>query len=230
MFEASTRTLSVIIPLAPDETQWRGLLDQLADTLPDGAQVVLITAGEPIAQPAHWPNRLALQIHSSSPGRAAQMNQGAACANGEWLWFLHADSQLDADCVPKLLRFIARREVALGWFDLAFLRDGPRLMWLNALGANLRSRWLGMPFGDQGFILPARTFAALSGFDESARYGEDHLLVWAARHAGIPLRRIGARLSTSARKYREQGWWAVTSLHLRLTAAQAYAARRKDKT
>ncbi|MDR1989883.1 MAG: glycosyltransferase family 2 protein [Acidobacteriaceae bacterium] len=219
-------TLSVIVPLAPGEMAWRGLLDELSLALPDGAEVVLVSAGEPLARPDRWPDRLTFEIAISRPGRAVQMNHGAQRARGEWLWFLHADSQMSNDAVPKLLRFIARGEAALGWFDLAFLPDGPRLMWLNALGANLRSRWLGLPFGDQGFVLPASTFAALGGFDDTARAGEDHLFVWTARRAGIPLRRIDARLATSARKYRAHGWWTVTRLHLRLTATQARAARR----
>jgi hypothetical protein len=217
--------LSVIVPLAPGETEWRALLGQLALALPDGTEVVLVPANENIPRPVDWPDRLILRIEPCLPGRARQMNHGTASASGAWLWFLHADSRLSDACILKLLRFVAKGEMALGWFDLAFLPDGPRLMWLNALGANIRSRWLGLPFGDQGFVLPAQTFAALGGFDETARQGEDHLLVWAARRAKIPLRRIGARLLTSARKYRTHGWWATTYQHLRLTAAQALDAQ-----
>ena len=51
-------------------------------------------------------------------------------------------------------------------------------MQLNAAGANLRSRWLGLPFGDQGLVLPRASFERLGGFDPALRYGEDHALVW----------------------------------------------------
>jgi len=108
---------------------------------------------------------------------------------------------------------------SLGWFDLAFRPGGPPLMPLNAYGANLHSAWLGMPFGDQGFVIPARSSAALGGFEENAPYGEDHLLAGAARRAGIALRRIGACLFKSARKYERGGWAATTARHLWLTAA-----------
>ena len=111
---------------------------------------------------------------------------------------------------------------SLGWLDLAFRPGGPPLMRLNAYGANLHSAWLGMPFGDQGFVIPARSSAALGGFEENAPYGEDHLLAGAARRAGIPLRRIGACLLTSARTYARGGWAATTARHLWLTAAQAW--------
>jgi GT2 family glycosyltransferase len=190
---------------------------------------VIVPAGDAVAPPEDWPARLPLIIENSPPGRAKQMNRGARRARGDWLWFLHADSHLSSNCLPQLLRFVAREQDALGWFDLAFLPDGPGLMWLNALGANLRSRWLGLPFGDQGFVLPAHTFATLGGYDETIPDGEDHRLVWRARQAGVPLERIGATLTTSARKYREHGWWRVTRRHLQRTLAQAYDARTQGQ-
>ena len=97
---------------------------------------------------------------------------------------------------------------------------------MNAAGANLRARWLGLPFGDQGLLLPRACFEALHGFDEQAAYGEDHLLVWAARRAGLPLRHIPAVLETSARKYARHGWLRTTWRHWRLTVAQAWPAWR----
>jgi len=215
--------LSVIVPLGPDEVEWHRLVPQLGATLPHGSEVVIVTAGTPVPKPpADWPEHLGLRRSDGGAGRARQLNHGARLAEGEWLWFLHADSRLGPQTVPALLDFLARGEAALGWFDLAFRPGGPALMRLNAYGANLRSAWLGMPFGDQGFVILLRSFAALGGFREDAPYGEDHLLAWAAKRAGLPLRRIGARLFTSARKCERGGWAATTGRHLWLTAAQAW--------
>ncbi len=116
---------------------------------------------------------------------------------------------------------------ALGWFRLAFRDDGPRLTALNAAGANWRARWLELPFGDQGLVLPHHCFEALGGFDEEAPCGEDHLLVWAARHAGLPLHCIPAVLETSARKYARHGWLQTTLRHTWLTLAQAWPQWRR---
>lgn len=225
--DAERATLSVIIPLAPEEQEWRGLLQQLARVLPEGSDVILVSAGGVAGGAAEsWPQYRELHCYSSRPGRAAQMNLGASKAVGAWLWFLHADSRLENETADALARFIARDEPALGWFDLAFRPDGPSLTWLNGRGATLRARWLGLPFGDQGFVLPASSFAALGGYDEQASCGEDHLLVWAARHGGLPLRRIGATLTTSGRRYRQYGWAATTLRHLWLTAMQAWRGWR----
>lgn len=93
-------------------------------------------------------------------------------------------------------------------------------------GANLRARWLGVPFGDQGFVLRAAGFRALGGFDERASYSEDHLFVWTAREAGIPGPVAGA-VATSARKYARLGWARTTLLYWGLTFEQAWPAWRR---
>lgn len=225
-------TLSVIVPLAPGETEWRGLLAQLA-ALPAGSEVIVVYAGEPVAgrevgtqAPPDWPAQVRYRPCHAPAGRASQQNQGARLATGDWLWFLHADSRLRADSLDALRDFLATGRDAMGWFQLAFRDDGPRWMVLNARGANWRARRLGLPFGDQGLVLPRHRFEALGGFDEQARHGEDHLLVWAARRAGLPLQRIPATLETSARKYAQHGWLRTTLRHGRLTFAQAWPAWR----
>jgi len=220
------QSLSVIVPLAPGETEWQGLLQQLV-ALPAGSEVIVVRADdESWPAPANWPSRVRYRECHGVPGRARQQNLGAGLAQGHWLWFLHADSRLRPDTLAELQRSLAGGIDAMGWFTLAFRRDGPRWMVLNAAGANLRARWLGLPFGDQGLVLPKHCFEALGGFDERALHGEDHLLVWAARRASLPLRRIPATLETSSRKYAQHGWLATTWRHGRLTVAQAWTAWR----
>lgn len=164
---------------------------------------------------------------SAPAGRAHQLNAGIAAAQGDWLWLLHADSRLCADTLPALQAHLATGSRALGWFRLAFRDDGPGLTRLNALGANLRARWLGLPFGDQGFVLRRDDAERLGAFDPSLAFGEDHAWVWRARRIGLPLREIHGALATSARKYAERGWLRTTLRHLRLTAQQA---RQESRT
>ena len=192
--------------------------------------MLLLGADPARTKPASWHPGPALRPLPLQGGRAWQMNQGAARATGTWLWFLHADTRFTPATIPGLHRFIADPRPRIGWFDLAFRADGPWLTRLNAWGANRRSAWFGLPFGDQGLLLPAASFAELGRFPEDAPYGEDHLLVWAAHGAGVPVRRIGATLSTSARKYARRGWAGTTILHLRLTAIQAWGAWRANRS
>ena len=218
--------LSVIIPMGPGESEAQGLLDQLHE-LPDNSEVIIVKADNAgLRRPEHWPATLTCRGYVNGGGRARQMNLGARVAHGDWLWFVHADSRLLPQTLASLHEFIGQPHDALGWFDLRFRKDGPWLCRLNAWGANLRSRWCGLPFGDQGLILKRMRFERLGGFDESLECGEDHHLVWQAHARGLPVKRVAAPLATSARKYAEQGWFNVTLRHVRLTFSQATAAKR----
>jgi len=222
--DAALAKVTVVIPVGPGDTIAPELGLQL-DTLASHTRIRVVCASDAdaallrAATSAHPLPRW--EILTASPGRASQQNTGAAGVSTAYLWFLHADSRLAGDTLPALADFLARGEWALGYFDLRFLDDGPRWVRLNALGAWLRSRWLRLPFGDQGFVLPRAAFEDLAGFDPRLSSGEDHDLVWRARRADLPIRALRANLYTSARKYAERGWWRTTWQHLVATCRQA---------
>ena len=216
--------VSIVIPVAPGDDAWRSLLPDLASL--SGAEVIFAATHE-FATADRVIILAALDSESWSwlvtpRGRARQLNAGTRAASRDYLWLLHADSRFAPDTVPALHAALRAAPDALHYFDLAFLPDGPRMMSLNALGVRIRSRWLGMPFGDQGLCIRRATFDALGGFDERATYGEDHLFVWRARRAGIALRPTGGTLLTSARRYVDRGWLRTTLRHVWLTARQAF--------
>lgn len=214
---ADAPSLSIVVPVGPGDESWRDLVATLAPQFLPGEELVL-SATEP-RPPTGVPAAAAWL--RGPPGRARQLNAGAHGALGRWLWFLHADTLLPPDALPTLRERLASGAPALWYFDLRFRDDGPALMRLTAVGTLLRSRLLGLPFGDQGLALARDAFDALGGFPESAAYGEDHLLVWAARRGGLPVRSVGRPIYTSARKYRRGGWLRTTATHLWLTARQA---------
>ncbi len=220
--------LAVVVPIGPGERAWRGLLPELA-ALPAGARVVLVaTCREDLPGPNERTlGAVELVATTAARGRARQQNAGAETAARPWLWFLHADSRLAPTTLAALAAALGRVPGGLGYFDLRFREDGPPAVRLNAFGVWIRSRWLGLPFGDQGFFLARDVFARLGGFDASLSSGEDHALVWAARRAGVPLVPARAPLWTSARKYADGGWLATTARHVRWTAAQALREIRR---
>lgn len=178
--------VSIIIPLAPAETEQSKLLDDLKNV-----QTEIIC--------------------SSEYSRAKSMNAGALKTANDFLWFLHADSRLDQDALVKLEQSLSKNPNNLHYFDLAF--DGGGLPSINALGANMRSRFLGIPFGDQGFCLSKTNFDKIGGFPEDCSIAEDLLFLWKARRLGIQPNRIPATITTSARKYKKRGWLKLTVLY-----------------
>lgn len=184
--------ISIIIPLSVLETQQHRLLQDLSDIPRLKGEVIQCCKGT----------------------RAMSLNKGAAQACGEWLWFVHADSRITAANVQALQEQIKQRPAALQYFKLGFDKNPTQfgLTCLNAWGANVRSRLFGAPFGDQGLCIRRDQFKRLGGYSEIAPYGEDLLLVWKARKAGIKLNRIASTLRTSPRKYQDYGWLQLTLL------------------
>ncbi len=183
---------SVVVPLAAGDD----LSDALLAALPADMEIIAVRGGT----------------------RAASLNAGAASARGRFLWFVHADTRLAAGAIEALQQAAARDPDALLFFDLTF--DGPAVMELNAAGATLRSRLLRLPFGDQALCLGADLFGRLGGYPAVER-GEDHLLVWRAHRAGVPVRPVGAAVTTSSRRYVAKGWARTTARHVGLTVTQA---------
>lgn len=215
--------LSIIIPVGANETAWASLLKDLQSLSP-AAEVLLVGIE---SKPAGFDQFVARELPctsrwlQSAPGRARQLNYGAAHSTRAYLWFLHADSHIDDLALGQLRQALQDKPLAIHYFVLAFQPDGPRATRLNSWGANLRSRWLRLPFGDQGFCLSKAVFEALGAFNESVRYGEDHLLVWKAHQKGIHVAPIQAKIFTSARKYHTNGWFRTTCVHLWRTVRQA---------
>lgn len=196
--------ISIVIPVGPEEKALQALLENL----------------RPIEKEAEL-----IVVRGTS--RPKQLNEGARKATRDFLWFLHADSRLTPNTLAALLESLNKNPHALHYFNLRFLKDGPPLMFINEIGCWIRSQLMWLPFGDQGFCLSKPDFERLGGFPEDVSYGEDHVFVWRARQNGMKLKPTGARLETSARKYRELGWFHITKLYCRLWTRQARPEREK---
>ncbi|MCU0756742.1 MAG: glycosyltransferase [Xanthomonadales bacterium] len=224
------RGLSAVVPLAPGEAAWRRLLPQLgAQTAVDEILLVAVADADPgleaeVTKLAALRGRV--RVLRAPRGRALQQDLGARAARGRWLWFVHADTDLDPVSDVALARACGG-PAALYYFDLRFAGDGPRAMRVNDVGVWLRCRLFGLPFGDQALLMPAAVYRQLGGFEAEVGRGEDHALVWMAHAARVPVRPVGAAVSTSARRYAGAGWLATTLEHLRLTWAQARRFRRR---
>lgn len=102
-------------------------------------------------------------VMQSKPGRARQMNAGAARATGNVFLFLHADTLLPNDWTRIVQESLAQPGVVAGSFGFRIAEQfaGRRLVeWTT----NLRSRWFQNPYGDQTQFLRRALFEELGGF------------------------------------------------------------------
>ena len=214
------KNLSIIIPLAPEENAWENLWQDLKD-LPEQIEIILVGPQKP---ENHLPDRI--KWIDSELGRARQLNCGARAATKDFLWFLHADSRFTPKTIPALANSLKNHPNHLHYFNLRFLPDGSPLMFINEIGCWIRSKWMKLPFGDQGFCVSKEVFEFIGAYPEDVSYGEDHVFVWRARQLGIKLRSTRCALKTSARKYRAQGWSKITRLYYKLWTKQAAPEKR----
>lgn len=177
--------ISVIIPYHENETEHRALIG-FFDELNDSDIEVISTTGK---------------------NRANAMNIGAQQAVNDYLWFVHADTKISQEHVNDLKLSLDKYPNRFHYFDLSYEKNN---VFLNSIGANVRSRILGLPWGDQAFCLSKEIFMKLNAYNENAHYGEDHLLIWQAHQKKIKLKRVPMAVISSAREYQKQGWLRLT--------------------
>ena len=142
------------------------------------------------------------RVFQSRVGRAVQMNVGAQHAKGDIFVFLHADSVLLPGWDYQVRHVMKQPQVTLGYFDFAINGSFPGKKWIE-WGANVRSRLLKRPYGDQGLFIRRNDFFDMGGFPEVPIL-EDVLFVKEARRRGGAVG-TGIPLATSGRRWLKYG-------------------------
>lgn len=201
-----TVRLSVIIPTlnAAD-----GLEATLAALSPSD-EVIVVDGGSrdaSVALARAW----GAQVIETTPGRGGQLAAGAVVASGDWLLFLHADTLLD----PSWREAVDRHAAAGGPGQAACFRFGlddasPQARRLERWVA-VRVSLLALPYGDQGLLIHRDLYARLGGYRPLPLMEDVDLVrrIGRRRLAVLPV-----RAETSARRWRQDGWFARSARNL----------------
>lgn len=160
-------TVSVVIPTLNEE---QALPQTLTRTLAlDFDEVLVVDGGsrdrtcEIVTSVRAATPDASLALLTSKPGRALQMNVGAAAGRGDVLLFLHADTWLPDNARQAIVGALQEPERVGGRFDLRFDRDR-LLSRLIACMINWRSRLSGIATGDQAIFVRRSVFERMGGF------------------------------------------------------------------
>ncbi len=135
-------------------------------------------------------------------GRAAQMNAGAAVAQGSVLLFLHADTIPPEGYAAIIRQAMQNPATVAGAFR--FRTDSPgRVIRMVEWGANFRSRFFQWPYGDQGLFMEKRIFDEIGGFPPMSVM-EDFELVRRLRRRGR-ITTVSEAAITSGRRWQRLG-------------------------
>ena len=229
-------SFSAIIPCYHDESKLADLLGQLRN-LPDnsfqGALEVIVVDGANSPSCRNICHQYDARWIADEPCRGGQLLSGAALAQGDTLWFLHADIRLPHDPLKAMGRALAQGAVG-GYFRFRFdePRAWPALLLEPAIAFRCR---FGIPYGDQGLFMTRQAYAEVGGHSPWPLF-EEVSLVRGLRRLGrfFPLRES---VFIDPRRWHRDGWWRRTWANRNLALAFArgvaperLAARYRSKT
>ena len=185
-------SISIVIPIGHKDQNFE-IIDQIKEKFKEYEVIVVSSYQNTEAKTLEEKVDQFLSIHNSS--RAKAMNAGAEIAQNEMLWFLHLDSDL------SLISSIDLERVDDEKINTFLLRFNDEKLKYNSIGANLRTKYLKLPFGDQSFLINKKLFNFLGEFTEGLEKGEDHEFIWKAKQLGIKINIIDNYILTSGIKY-----------------------------
>jgi hypothetical protein len=206
--------ISIIIPVLNEEKTLKKTL--LNAGRGKHREIIVVDGGSSDATTA-LATSMGAKVINSAPPRSRQMNKGAAAASGDILLFLHGDT-----CLPQRYHEYVHGGVetpgfAAGAFSLRI--DSPaRAMGLIGKLANLRSRFLSLPYGDQGLFLTAENFWTAGGFTDIPIM-EDFELVRRLKKMGGNIVTLPASVVTSSRRWAKVGVLKTTLINQMVLAA-----------
>jgi rSAM/selenodomain-associated transferase 2 len=191
--------ISIIVPALNEEDSIYATLRALENF--ENAEIILVDGGSTddtilIAE------NFDVRILHAPRGRGAQLAFGAAAANAEILWFVHADTIVPRDAVKKIKTALGDPNVAGGNFTIRF--DGARraARFLTWLYPNLRK--IGLIYGDSAIFTRRAVYEKTGGF-ESFPIFEDLDFVEKLKKEG-EIVTLPAVVTTSSRRFENKSF------------------------
>ncbi len=200
--------LSIIIPVLNERENLVVLLPLLRQQFP-GAEIIVVDGGSSDGSWAFAGQQEGVKALQTLPGRALQLNAGAAVATGNYYYFLHADSRPPFQLAKHLSAAVAAGYEAA----CCRLRFDHSHWFLQLLGWFTRFSWNGFRFGDQSLLVAKQRFEEVGGYDEARLLLEDNDLVVRLRRVAS-FRVLPVVLLTSARKYQQHGVFRLQLLYI----------------
>jgi rSAM/selenodomain-associated transferase 2/rSAM/selenodomain-associated transferase 1 len=203
MMAQSQPIVSVVIPVLGDEDALAALLP----TIPRDPriEVIVVDGGAPgsAAMSSLAGRHQHVRWMQSPPGRAAQMNRGAASASGRWLLFLHADTRLGPAWFDAVSALGDEPRVVGGSFRFALDSAARWARWIER-GVRLRVRVFGSAYGDQALFVRRTVFQDMNGYRDLPLMEDLDFIRRLGRRGR--LEHLDVPAVTSARRWERDGW------------------------
>ena len=189
--------LSVVIPTLNAEGHLAACLERMK-----GADEIVVVDGGSTDETVSVAKQSRARSLSAPKGRGAQLKAGGEAARGDWLLFLHADTLPDPSWPAAVAAHVTAHPHKSAYF---ILRLSDRAWQASAIekAVAARSAVLGLPYGDQGLLVPRALYEEVGGYRPLPLMEDVDLVRRIGRRRLVAL---DAEAWTSAERWRRDGW------------------------
>lgn len=201
--------LSVIIPALNEARALGATLDAL-NALSGAPEVILVDGGSS-DETLRLARARGVRVISAARGRGVQMNAGARAAQGDVLWFLHADTQPPADAATHIAAALDDANTVGGNFEIEFDGASRAARFMTWLYPKLRR--LGLSYGDSAIFVRREAYERAGGFQPFPLF-EDVDFVRRLKRSGR-FAHLSSSVKTSSRRFEGRSFtltfarWAI---------------------
>ncbi len=195
--------LSVVIPVFNEEAGLEKVIERAADV---DAEIIVVDGGSN-DRTVKLAEKIGIKVIRSPKGRSLQMNAGASASRGHNLLFLHADTIVPENYIDLIFESLMDKKPVAGAFGFKTDMDNALMRFIE-YAANLRSRFLKLPYGDQGIFLSKTDFARAGEYPE-VPVAEDIFLIRNLKKFAR-VKTIPENTVTSSRRWKKYGFLKTT--------------------
>ena len=197
--------LSVVIPTLNSEAQLADCLERMK-----AADEVVVADGGSGDATVALAEKAGARLVVAPKGRGAQLRAGGEAARGDWILFLHADTLPGRGWRVAVSAHARAHPDEAGCFQFR-LADKAWQARAIERGVAARVKLLGLPYGDQGLLVPRGLYNEVGGYRPLPLMEDVDLVRRIGRRR---LRTIDEVAITSSERWRRDGWAGRTARNL----------------
>ncbi len=161
--EVPSTSICIVIPVLNDNQALQTLLGDCRRI--SGNVEIVVCDGGSDESPLPLCSRFGARLVESRAGRGTQLNAGAAAAESEILWFVHADCSIESGSLASIRQALEDDAVVGGAFRFSLVGQ----QWYKSIlthSVNFLSHVFSRAYGDQAFFIRRSIFEMMGRFPD----------------------------------------------------------------
>jgi rSAM/selenodomain-associated transferase 2 len=196
-------TVSVVVPVL-NEVQNIPTCLEILQRERDVVEIIAVDGGSTDGT-QEKAGSMGVQVIQTKRGRGYQIKVGVEHCRGDVILVVHADCRIQEGIPSLILRELSEKPHCLGGsLGMEYLRNSMKQR-LIATVNNVRARWAGISFGDQGQFFRREALPLILGFPELVLMEDVELSMRLKQHGSQCF--IPKGIAVSTRRWEKAGFW-----------------------